>query len=161
MELPQTLHAQLYLLAYDRQRRRFQFDRDKRWLFSFALRSAMLTDLFLTGYVEDRKGKAHRTSAAHPDDPVLQDALNELDGRDWRKLIARDGRYARQDVRDQLEASGWVHGQQRKMLGLVPANERLYDEDMVSALADRVTGALRNAIDDRPADPRPLAVGLK
>ena len=31
---------------------------------------------------------------------------------------------------------------------------------MVSGLADRVTETLRNAIDDRPADPRPLAVGL-
>ena len=31
---------------------------------------------------------------------------------------------------------------------------------MVSGLADRVIEALRNAIDDRPADPRPLAVGL-
>ena len=161
MELPQTLHAQLYLLAYDRNRRRFQFGRDNtRWLFSFALRSAMLTDLFLTGYVEDEDGKAHRTRAAHPDDPVLQDALNGVEGRDWRKLIVRDGRYVRKAVRDQLEAAGWVHGQQRKLLGVVPANERLYDEDMVSALTSRVTGALRNAIDDRPADPRPLALGL-
>jgi hypothetical protein len=31
---------------------------------------------------------------------------------------------------------------------------------MVSGVADRVIEALRNAIDDRPADPRLLAVGL-
>lgn len=31
---------------------------------------------------------------------------------------------------------------------------------MVSGLADQVIEALRNAIDDRLADPRPLAVGL-
>ena len=52
MELPQTLHAQLYLLAYDSKRHQFRFD---RWeLFGFALRAAMLTDLYLTGYLEDR-----------------------------------------------------------------------------------------------------------
>ena len=34
------------------------------------------------------------------------------------------------------------------------------DADMVRGLADRVIEALRNAIDDRPADPRLLAVGL-
>ena len=51
--------------------------------------------------------------------------------------------------------------QHRRMLGIIPtARLGLYDEDMVSGLADRVTEALRNAIDDRPADPRPLAVGL-
>jgi hypothetical protein len=36
----------------------------------------------------------------------------------------------------------------------------LSDEDTLSGLADQVTEALRNAIDGREADPRPLAVGL-
>lgn len=31
---------------------------------------------------------------------------------------------------------------------------------MVGALAERVTQALSNILDDRPADPRPLALGL-
>ncbi len=47
------------------------------------------------------------------------------------------------------------------MLGIIPtARLRLCDEEVVSGLADRVIEALHNAIDDRPADPRPLAVGL-
>ena len=47
------------------------------------------------------------------------------------------------------------------MLGIIPTVRlRLYDKDMLSGLADRVIEALHNAIDDRPADPRPLAVGL-
>jgi hypothetical protein len=49
VDLPQTLHARLYLLAWDPQHHRFRFDRDKRrdngWRFGFALRAAMLTDL--------------------------------------------------------------------------------------------------------------------
>jgi hypothetical protein len=46
-------------------------------------------------------------------------------------------------------------------LGIIPTTRlALYDEDMVSILADRVTEALRNAIGGLQADPRPLAVGL-
>ena len=41
----------------------------------------------------------------------------------------------------------------------VPA-KRVYDEDMVDALVARVRQALRNILDDRPADPRSLAIGL-
>ena len=58
MELPRTLHGQLYLLAYDRNRRRFDYGSDgtwiKGWRFGFALKSAMLADLYLTGYVDDK-----------------------------------------------------------------------------------------------------------
>jgi Golgi phosphoprotein 3 (GPP34) len=159
VELPQTLHAQLYLLAYDRKRRQFRFD---RWmLFGFALRAAMLTDLYMSGHLEDKGGKAWSATAAHPADPVLRAALMGATGRDWAQLISYKSRHASQIVRDQLETTGWLHRQQRRMLGIIPTSRLgLYDEDLVSSLADRVTEALRNAIDDRPADPRPLAVGL-
>ncbi len=50
MALPQTLHGQLFLLAYDRRRQ--TFDGDKRWCFGLALRAAMLSDLYLTGHLE-------------------------------------------------------------------------------------------------------------
>src|SRR4051812_30307742 len=40
VDLPQTLHGQLYLVAYDPQHHRFRFERDNRcdngWLFGFA-----------------------------------------------------------------------------------------------------------------------------
>ncbi len=165
VELPQTLHSQLYLLAYDRKRRRFRFDQDNswsiRWLFGFALRAAMLTDLYLSGYVGDREGKAHRLKTAGHPDPVLEQALDGVSGQEWTKLIASDGRDARGVVHDQLEAAGWILGRRRRTFGILPAARHgLYDEDMVSGLADRVTGALENILDDRPADPRPLALGL-
>ena len=159
MELPQTLHAQLYLLAYDPKRRQFQFDRCE--LFDLALRAAMLTDLYLTGHLQDKGGKAWPTTAAPPADLVLRAALTGTTGRDWAQLISYQPRHARQVVREQLEFTGWLLRQERRILGIIPtARYVLYDEDMVRGLADRVTEALRNAIDDRPADPRPLAVGL-
>ena len=47
------------------------------------------------------------------------------------------------------------------MLGIIATTRRaLCDEDIVSILANRVTEALRNAIDGHQAEPRPLAVGL-
>jgi hypothetical protein len=57
VDLPQTLHDQLYLLAFDRQRHRF--DGDNCSLFGFALRAAMLTDLYMTGYLEDKGGRPY------------------------------------------------------------------------------------------------------
>jgi hypothetical protein len=43
-ELPQTLHGQLFLLAYDRYRGRL--DGNDGWRFGLALRTAMLSDLY-------------------------------------------------------------------------------------------------------------------
>jgi hypothetical protein len=152
VNLPQTLHGQLYLLAYDRKRHRF--DGDNLPLFGLALRAAMLTDLYLTGYIEDKDGKAHRSSVATPDDPVLRTVCVQIGsvfsgGRDWARLIAENEEQASGVVRDQLKST------------IIPA-ARLApsDEDAVSGLADQVTEALRNAIDGRESDPRPLAVGL-
>jgi hypothetical protein len=55
LELPQTLHAQLFLLAYDRFRGRL--DGNDRWRFGLALRTAMLTDLYLTGHLIDEDNR--------------------------------------------------------------------------------------------------------
>jgi Golgi phosphoprotein 3 (GPP34) len=152
VNLPQTLHGQLYLLAYDRKRHRF--DGDNLPLFGLALRAAMLTDLYLTGYIEDKDGKAHRSSVTTPDDPVLRTVCVQIGsvfsgGRDWARLIAEDEEQASAVVRDQLKAT------------IIPtARLAPSEEDAVSGLADQVTEALRNAIDGRESDPRPLAVGL-
>jgi hypothetical protein len=164
MELPKTLHAQLYLLAYDRDRRDLRSDHreiwDAYWRIGFALRSAMLTDLYLAGFVEDRQGKACRVGTPLHDDPVLSDALENVAGQDWVELIRNGGRRACELVHGQLEDAGWIHGRRRRLLGFVPARLALYDDDMVGSLKIRVTEALRNVIADRPADPRPLALGL-
>jgi hypothetical protein len=140
VDLPQTLHSQLYLLAYDRKRHLLRFNRNHhRRLFGFALRAAMLTDLYLTGYLVDKNGKAYPASVARPADPVLQEALKGVNGQNWSNLIARSEHDVRRVVRDQLEAIGWLRAQERRLLGIIPtARLGLYDEDMVSGLADRL-----------------------
>jgi hypothetical protein len=162
VELPRTLHGQVYLLAYDKNRRQFQFDYNgswnKQWRFEFALRSAMLTDLFLDGYIENHHGEARQVKPAH-DDPLLHAMLNRAAGRGWSGLVSRGGRTCR-EVHDQLETAGWIYGEPRRKLGLGRARLDIYDDDMVGGLAQRVTDTLRDILEDRPVDPRPLAVGL-
>ena len=162
MDLPQTLHGQLYLLAYDRKRHRFDFN--NLWLLGFALRAAMLTDLFLTGHLQDTEGKACPARGARPGDPVLRavfDTIGVNAPKSWAWLIAANEEHAPPLVRDQLKGNGWLCAQRRRTLGIIPTGRLgLYDEDMVGGLADRVAQALRNAIAGRPADPRPLALGL-
>ena len=162
MELPRTLHGQLYLLAYDRKSRRFDYESGGGYhpvrRFEFALRSAMLTDLYLSGYIEDRHGEACRVLSRH-DDPLLHAALNRAGGRAWPQLIARGGPVCRQ-VHDQLASDGWVRGQHRRMMGRLPGRCEVYDRDLVGGLTQRVTDTLRDVIADRPVDPRLLAVGL-
>jgi hypothetical protein len=161
VELPRTLHAQLYLLAYDRKHHRFGGTTSSaRWLFEFALRSAMLTDLHLTGYLADTDGKAQPIRGVRHDDPVLHEALKDAAGQNWTRWIAQGQRDVRQLVGDQLEATGWVNVQRRRTLGVLPARLGVYDDDMVGGLAYRVIEALDSIIDDKPADPRPLALGL-
>jgi hypothetical protein len=57
VNLPRTLHSQLFLLAYDRRHQ--TFDGDRRWCFGFALRAAMLSDLYLAGHLEDENDEGH------------------------------------------------------------------------------------------------------
>jgi hypothetical protein len=162
MELPRTLHGQLYLLSYNRKRKRFDYActgfRNTHWRFEFALRSAMLTDLYLAGHIENSNGEARVLKSCHHD-PLLEKALNRAAGRGWSQLVYR-GRQTCEDVCEQLETSGWIRGQHRKMLGLVPERLEVYDEAMIDSLCFRVTDALSNILADQPADPRALAVGL-
>jgi hypothetical protein len=64
VELPQTLHGQLFLLAYDRCRRRL--DGNDRWRFGLALRTAMLTDLYLTGHLTTEADRPRTVAVTRP-----------------------------------------------------------------------------------------------
>jgi hypothetical protein len=163
VDIPQTLYSRFYLLAYDPRRHRFDID-DLR-LFGFALRAAMLSDLYLTSHLEDHEGRpVIIEGVARPDDPMLRAVFDEISvnsRKDWADLIATNAWDAPHAVRDQLKATGWLRAHQRPLLGIIPTKRlRPYDEYTVSAWADQVTEALRRAIDGLPADPRPLATGL-
>ena len=158
MNLPQTLHGQLFLLAYDRRRQ--TFDGDKRWCFGLALRAAMLSDLYLTGHLEDKEnddGARYPVGATRPDDPVLRavfDEIHDEPGKSWAQVVARNSQSeSSRIVRSQLETAGWLSVQPRRRLGVIPtARLVLHDEELASGLASRVAAALRRGIAGEPAD---------
>jgi hypothetical protein len=162
VELPQTLHAQLFLLAYDRCRGRL--DGNDRWRFGLALRTAMLTDLYLSGHLADEDDRPRSVGVTRHWDPLLQAALDDIvdnEPKDWMHAVARDQRHAPGLVRSQLESDGRLWVQRHRLVGIIPrARLRLQDDDLVRGLAAQVVTALRNAIAGRPAGERPLAVGL-
>jgi hypothetical protein len=149
-------------LAYDRYRERL--DGDDRWRFGLALRTAMLTDLYLTGHLIDEDNRLRPVEIAPPRDPLLRAVLDDIgdnEPQDWMHAVARNQRHVPGIVRSELEAAGWLWVQRRRILGLIPgARLRLSDEDLVTRLAATVVTALREAIAGRPAEQRPLAVGL-
>jgi Golgi phosphoprotein 3 (GPP34) len=162
LELPQTLLGQLFLLAYDRCRGRL--DGNDRWRFGLALRTAMLTDLYLGGHLADEDDRPRPVGVTRHWDPLLHAALDDIgdnEPKDWMHAVARDQRSIPGLIRSQLEADGWLWVQRHRLLGIIPcARLRLQDDDLVRELAAQVVTALRNAIAGRPAEERPLAVGL-
>lgn len=160
MELPQALHSQLYLLSYDRQRHRLGCHDDEP-LLGFALRSAMLTDLYLSGHLSDRGGRAYTTEAEEPAHPLLCSVFEQAQGREWEQLIADSRRRTARLVRDELTDAGWLLAHPCRKLGLIPATRvALHDEDMVELLDQRIDRALLNAMQGSAAEPRLLAIGL-
>src|SRR6478752_1572085 len=160
---PQTLHGQLFLLAFDRRRNRF--DGENHWAFGLALRAAMLTDLYLAGYLQDNEGRPEPVGVPAPADPLLRAPLDDIGDdspENWAQVVSRGSqRDAAERVQSQLEAEDWVRVQRRRMFGMIPRTRvRLRDSDSIGALAGHVSAALRDAIDGRPADERLLAVGL-
>lgn len=162
MELPQTLHGQLYLLTFDR--RRNGFDGDNRLFFGLALRAAMLTELYLTGHLRDDGDEVYPVGLSRPADPLLGavlDLIGDVEPAQWAGVIEHDQREARGLVRSELETDGWLSSQQRRVLGIIPTTRlRLHHEAQVSVLADQVITNVRDAIAGRPADRRLLAIGL-
>jgi Golgi phosphoprotein 3 (GPP34) len=162
VELPRTLHGLLFLLAYDRCRVRL--DGDERWRFGLALRTAMLTDLYLTGHLTTEEDRPRPVAVTRPADPLLATALDEIGDNEpesWTHAVAHDQRVVPGIVRAQLEAGGWLWVQRRRVLGIIASSRlRLADEDLVSGLAEQMTTALHDAIGGRLAEERPLTVGL-
>jgi hypothetical protein len=159
--VPSTLHGQLFLLAFDPKRGRF--DGHDSGLFALALGAAMLTDLYLTGFLVERDGRPVPGKAASPDDQILRSAFAQVGVHNratWAQLILGHHGCAISAVREQLIAEGWLHAGGRAILAVPAATLELYDPCRVGALVDEVAGALRTAIAGGSAEPWLLACGL-
>jgi hypothetical protein len=144
VDLPATLPARLYLLAYDRQKRRIRGGGH----LGLALRAAALADLYLTGHLVDERGKAHTAIAPKPTDPILQAVLEQVEAstpRRWTHWIAKHAGRTPRAVRDELERSGWLHIEPRRILGIIPADQiGLRQEHQVARLMTDATNLIRS-----------------
>jgi hypothetical protein len=160
-QVPSTLHGQLFLLAFDPKQGRF--DGYDVTLFGYALRAAMLADLYLAGYLVERDGRAVPGRAASPDNLVLRATFAQVGVHNrttWAQLVAGNAHEATSAVREQLLTEGWLRAGRGAVRAVPVANLEPYDPCRVGALADSVTGALRDAIAGLPADSWLLALGL-
>jgi Golgi phosphoprotein 3 (GPP34) len=160
VELPRTLHGRLYLIAYDRERRRLRGGGH----LGQALRTAALAELQLDGHLVDENGKVHTAIARRPADPILLTILEQIEAsnpRTWSHWIDKGAGKTQRAIRDHLESQGWLRIEPRKILGIIPADDiGLRNEHHVAKLMSEVTGGLRAAIGRRRVDPRTLTIGL-
>ncbi|HEY3262475.1 MAG TPA: GPP34 family phosphoprotein [Pseudonocardiaceae bacterium] len=144
MDLPESLPARLFLLAYDPAKGRLT----ARGRLGFLLRAAALADLLLGGHIEDAGGRPRADARAPlPADPALAAVLDEIGGsrpRSWQHWIRRHGGATRTAVAEQLAAARWIERQPHKVLGVLPSTRIvLCDQAVVGRLGNRVRAALR------------------
>jgi hypothetical protein len=139
MELPPSLPAQLFLLAYDPSRQRIVGIPGLGVL----LRAGALEELRLLGALRDADGLVTPQDPTAPvTDPwlaeVLRDIVDTPRPRRWKWWIARHDTRAYRAVRDRLETAGIIRPERARILGIFPV-ARIYvnDEAMVEALRQR------------------------
>lgn len=166
-DIPDTLPAQLYLLAYDPRKRRIAGNLE----FPYLIRAAALTDLLLSGRIRDESGKPWAVPNAPPvRDPVLADLLQKIADsrpRSWQRWIREDAKATLRAVRDGLETGRWVKVELRRPFLIFSRTlVHVRDPRVPKRLAGRVRAALSaplSRVDDRDAALVALAAsgGLK
>ncbi|MEU6424805.1 GPP34 family phosphoprotein [Microbispora sp. NPDC046973] len=159
MDVPGSLTAQLYLLAYDPRKERVVTN----YRLPYLLRAAALTDLLLAGRIADDGGKVRVVSEARLADPVLDGLLRQIAGsgpRPWRHWIGKDGRATVRAVRDELETGRWVRVELRQpFLIFNRSHVRVRDTRVVKRLTTQVAAALTGPV-SRVGDREAALVGL-
>jgi hypothetical protein len=144
VQRPDTLPAQLFLLAVDPARRRLT----GRSELGYVLRAAALVDLQLTGHLVDDGGRPKAADNPEPPDPTLEPVLRQVTAdprRRWAYWVRRDARRATGTVREQLVEGRRIELQPYRILGLVPATRIVVLEPFGR---DRIVGAVEAALSD-------------
>jgi hypothetical protein len=141
MKLPESLPAQMYLLAYDTDKNRMT----ARTQLGLVLRAAALTELYLADRLTDESGHARTVDGRPTGDPLLDDLVQQIaDGRPraWHRWIGRQEHSTLRAVRDRLEAERVIKVDHRMLL---PDKVELRDRHAVQRHADAVRAALRQS----------------
>lgn len=144
MQRPDSLPAQLFLLAVDPQRRRLI----GRTELGYVLRAAALVDLQLSGHLVDSGGRPGVPGGPPATDPLLDAVWHQVAAeprRRWAYWVRKDARRTTRAVRDQLAADRQIALETYRILGIVPA-QRIIVLD--SFARDRIVGAIDAGLGD-------------
>lgn len=159
--LPSTLPGRLYLAAYNPRGR--TFGGDNLWLFEFALRAAVVTELFLQGHLIDVAGRPQQADAP-PETASLQLMWDEIPpdtSSTWAEVISTAPAVsAGYTVPAELRAAGWLC-ERRRRFAVMPGL-RLQPADMSTAdeAGDEARQALAGIVAQQPVSIRSRALGL-
>jgi hypothetical protein len=153
VDLPESLHERLYLLAYDTERRRMT----RLWHLGYLVRAGILAELLLQGHLADATGgPVVRTPAVA--DPLLDGALQQIAAsrrRTWQHWVSKGSGSSVRQVRERLELGGWIRVERVRVLGIFPmAKVTVRDTRVVKRLVTTVATALRGGQRASRLDPR-------
>ncbi|MFA1539058.1 GOLPH3/VPS74 family protein [Actinomadura monticuli] len=140
VEVPESLPARMYLLAYDLRKRKMTGGGAR---LGYVLRAAALTELYLDGRLgEERRRPVPGTPGDDPYGVLAQIAASRP--RSWQHWVRKDARALVGTVRDELVRDGWIRVRERRALGLFPRQEvTVKDPRVVKALWGGASSALR------------------
>ncbi|ROO84425.1 Golgi phosphoprotein 3 GPP34 [Actinocorallia herbida] len=146
MKQPESLPQRMYLLALDPATGRTVSKSYLRPL----VRSAALTELYLSGHLRDESGRPAVEVAGPCGDPVLAGILEEIGAgrpRKWQHWVGRRGKESADAVLDQLVQGGLLKAESRKVLGLFPTTRHtLRDPRVRTRLVSIVAAVLRDPV---------------
>ncbi|NDU74711.1 GPP34 family phosphoprotein [Actinomadura sp. DSM 109109] len=140
VEVPESLPARMYLLAYDLRRQRMSRGGVR---LGCVLRAAALTELYLDGRLgEGRRGPVPGTPGDDPYGVLAQ--ISASRARSWRYWVRKDARPLVAAVREELARGGWIRVRSRRAFGLFPYREiTVKDPRVVKVLWGGASSALR------------------
>jgi hypothetical protein len=144
VQRPDSLPAQLFLLAVDPARRRLT----GRPEIGYVLRAAALVDLQLSGHLVDDGGRPKATGSPEPPDPLLDPLLRQVAAdarRRWVYWVRKDARRTTRTVREELVAGRRIEVEPYRILGFVPARRIIVLDPFAR---DRIVGAIDAALGD-------------
>ncbi|GAA2417258.1 GPP34 family phosphoprotein [Actinomadura vinacea] len=140
VDVPESLPARMFLLAYDLNKKRMAVSGSR---LGYVLRAAALTELYLDGrLIEERRKPKADTPGDDPYGLVAQ--ISSSRPRSWQYWVRKDSRAMVRTVRAELADGGWIRVRRRRVLGVFPSHQvTVRDPRVVKTLWGGASSALR------------------
>ena len=140
VNVPESLPARMFLLAYDLRKHRMSVGGSR---LGYVLRAAALTELYLDGRLGEEDGKPVQGTPG--DDPYgVMAEIAASRPRSWQHWVSKDGKVLVETVRDELVRGRWIRVRGGRALGLFPRVEvTVKDPRVVKTLWGGASSALR------------------